>query len=122
MRPEDIELTEAVTGERIMPPEPSEPADTEQPERELLIDLLVMSPMSDTVGVSLTPISCTADEILSSEWLRRHDAAVAAKAKAEALEEAATDIVQDDSGADEWYAKWLTDRANRIRREAGGES
>lgn len=39
-------------------------------DREALIDALVMSPMSDTVGTDLTRISRTADEILSSEWLR----------------------------------------------------
>ena len=51
-------------------------------EREMLIDALVMSPMS---GTDLTRITRTADAILASDWLTAHtatavDAAVEAAA------------------------------------------
>jgi len=58
-------------------------------EREMLIDALVMSPMS---GTDLTRITRTADAILASDWLTAHtatavDAAVeAAAVRVEALE------------------------------------
>src|SRR5690606_34563276 len=42
-----------------------------------------------------------------------------AEVKAEALREAAVDVIQDDQGTDEWYAGWLRDRAARI--EGGGD-
>jgi len=40
-------------------------------EREMLIDALVMSPMS---GTDLTRITRTADAILASDWLTAHTA------------------------------------------------
>jgi len=41
-----------------------------------------------------------------------------AEVKAEALREAAVDVIQDDQGTDEWYAGWLRDRANYIEKGA----
>lgn len=38
---------------------------------------------------------------------------------AQALREAAVDVIQDDQGTDEWYAGWLRDRAARIARGEG---
>jgi hypothetical protein len=38
-------------------------------EREKLIDILVMSPMSDSVGPLMSPVERTATQILDSEWL-----------------------------------------------------
>jgi hypothetical protein len=48
-------------------------------EREKLIDILVMSPMSDSVGPLMSPVERTATQILDSEWL--------ATVKADAWEE-----------------------------------
>ena len=39
-------------------------------EREALVDLLVMSPMSDHVGTSMAPIERTADALLAAGWTR----------------------------------------------------
>jgi hypothetical protein len=50
-------------------------------EREKLIDILVMSPMSDSVGPLMSPVERTATQILDSEWL--------ASVKADAWDEGA---------------------------------
>jgi hypothetical protein len=55
-------------------------------EREKLIDILVMSPMSDSVGPLMSPVERTATQILDSEWL--------AEVKADAWAECAKEILQ----------------------------
>jgi hypothetical protein len=44
--------------------------------------------------------------------------AVGPSIAAQALRDAAGDTAQDDSGADDWYASWLNDRADQIEQEA----
>jgi hypothetical protein len=57
-------------------------------EREKLIDILVMSPMSDSVGPLMSPVERTATQILDSEWL--------ASVKSEAWQEGAYAALEEE--------------------------
>jgi hypothetical protein len=117
---ESIELTESITGEAIMPRDvdasdhqPGEVA-APHPDRGAL-GAVIMTAHEKNECLPLMEASA----ILRSEWLRKHDAEVAAKA----LEEHRRIVSR-------WYANAnyavpignvlgdLTERAARIRREA----
>jgi hypothetical protein len=79
-------------------------------EREKLIDILVMSPMSDSVGPLMSPVERTATQILDSGWL--------ASVKADAWDECA----QEAYGLGWLHESSLFDLENRNPYRGGEQA
>lgn len=123
----DIELTESITGERIMPPEPTEQY---TPDAETVCEQYTREqpPHLGTVREKRAEFD---------RWLAQHDAEVAAKALEDAADALDNDpVIRPSQFAWLYYpeqmkqkkrdlnfaATRLRDRAARIRREAGESS